>query len=281
MPKIRSLIVSLTAVALVGGSLLAADGQPDPLSPRREAGQTVTPAYEGWYPNPDGTFSLSFGYYSRNTEEIVEIPVGPDNFISPGPQDQGQPTQFYPLRHWGVFTVRVPADFGDQKVVWTLVNRGATYQIPGHLNPDWLLDAKLNPADGNTPPVLRFAADGPTGSGPDGVHAGPLAAKVGEPLAIDLWVSDDEVRSPGGFIRQKEPVVLAWFKHSGPGGVEFSDAEPKIDKEAGGKATTSATFDAPGRYVLRVRATDYSGLVSGGHAQCCWSNGYVEVTVAP
>ena len=52
-----------------------------PLSPPRDAGQTVTPAYEGWYPNEDGTFTLSFGYFNRNKEEILEIPVGPNNFI--------------------------------------------------------------------------------------------------------------------------------------------------------------------------------------------------------
>ena len=32
-----------------------------PLAPVRTRGQTVTPAYEEWYPNPDGTFRLSWG----------------------------------------------------------------------------------------------------------------------------------------------------------------------------------------------------------------------------
>src|SRR5689334_409620 len=82
-----------------------------PLSPTKASGQTVSPAYEGWYRNSDGSYSLSFGYYNRNAEESLEIPVGPDNFISPGPQNQGQPTHFEPKRHWGVFAVRVPADF--------------------------------------------------------------------------------------------------------------------------------------------------------------------------
>src|SRR5215217_7768121 len=55
-----------------------------PLAPLKASGQTVTPAFEGWYRNPDGTFSISFGYYNRNTEESLEIPIGPDNFVEPG-----------------------------------------------------------------------------------------------------------------------------------------------------------------------------------------------------
>ena len=42
-----------------------------PLPPNSATGLTVTPAYEGWYENADGTFSLSFGYYNRNSGEIL------------------------------------------------------------------------------------------------------------------------------------------------------------------------------------------------------------------
>ena len=47
------------------------------------SGLTVTPAYEGWYENEDGTYSLSFGYYNRNEDEIIEIPVGSENMVGP------------------------------------------------------------------------------------------------------------------------------------------------------------------------------------------------------
>ena len=280
---------SRLCAALLAAGLLAAGGPvadlPSrataqiPLSPVRDAGQSVTPAYEGWYPNPDGTFTLSFGYFNRNREESLDIPVGPNNFMQPGRQDLGQPTRFDPQRHWGVFTVKVPADFGDAEVVWTLVNRGQTFAIPGHLQADWLLDAKLNPASGNTPPALKFAPWGPEGRGPDGITAGPIAAKVGDPVSLTLWVRDDEIGRENPFRRQPEPVMLMWLKHSGPGDVAFENAEPPVDKEDGGKSSTSATFSAPGAYVLRVRANDLSGNVSGGHAQCCWTNGYVKVEV--
>ncbi|HKS05905.1 MAG TPA: hypothetical protein VJR92_06295, partial [Gemmatimonadaceae bacterium] len=46
-----------------------------------------------------------------------------------------------------------------------------------------------------------------------------------------------------------------------------------------GSASTTATFGAPGTYILRVRANDASGVDNAGHAQCCWTNGFVKVVV--
>ncbi len=37
-------------------------------------GQDVTPAFEGWMPNPDGTISMYFGYMNRNYEEEARYP---------------------------------------------------------------------------------------------------------------------------------------------------------------------------------------------------------------
>ena len=51
---------------------------------RHWSGQNVSPTFEGWEPNPDGTSSLWFGYMNRNDEEQLDIPVGPDNNIQPG-----------------------------------------------------------------------------------------------------------------------------------------------------------------------------------------------------
>src|SRR4051794_26923502 len=140
-----------------------------PLAPAAPTGQTATPAYEGWYKNADGTYSLSFGYYNRNTSEVVSVPAGPDNFITPGDANQGQPTYFYPRRHWGVFAVKVPADFKG-KLVWTLKLRGQTYTIPGSLREEWQIDALEGEAgSNNTPPVLSFAGGGPEARGPGGI----------------------------------------------------------------------------------------------------------------
>ena len=43
-----------------------------PLEPFHQAGQGVTGAFEGWYPNPDGTYTLLFGYFNRNFKEALE-----------------------------------------------------------------------------------------------------------------------------------------------------------------------------------------------------------------
>jgi hypothetical protein len=242
----------------------------------------VYPVFEGWYKNPDGSFSISFGYFNRNAEEVLEIPVGADNFITPGEPNQGQPSHFEPRRHWGVFAVKVPANFGGGQIVWTVKVRGETIAIPGSLHPNWQIDALEGEAgSGNTPPTLKFDARGAEGSGPGGITAGPLSVKVGAPLALTVWARDDGKASStvAGERRNTAPVALTWFKHQGPGTVSFEKATPPVRPD--GKATTTATFSAPGEYVLRVRANDASGLASAGHAQCCWTNGFVKVIVTP
>ena len=253
-----------------------------PLAPASRSGQTVTPAFEGWYPNADGTFSISFGYLNRNSAEVVEVPVGPDNAVEPGSQNQGQPASFRPGRHWGVFAVKVPADFRDKRVVWTLKNRGESYAIPGSLHPNWQIDALEGEAgSGNTPPALKFDAAGPEGRGPLGVTAAPMAATAGQPLQLTVWARDDgrASGSVGTTGREAVPVTLTWFKHQGPGDVSFSQETGRVPT-SGGSMTTTATFSKPGEYTVRVRANDASGVAGAGHAQCCWTNGFVRVVVA-
>ena len=270
-------------LALVATSPYAAGnvGAQLPLAPTKASGQSVTPAFEGWYKNPDGTFSISFGYYNRNSEESLEIPIGADNFITPGNQNQGQPTHFEPKRHWGVFAVKVPADFGDKKVVWTVKIRGETFAIPGSLHPNWEIDALQGEAgSGNTPPVLKFEAAGAEGSGPGGITGGPLSATVGKPMTLNVWAKDDG-KAVIGIARDgraNAPVTLTWFKHQGPGPVMFANATPKV-QSPDVPATATVTFSEPGEYVLRVRANDASGVAGAGHAQCCWTNGFVKVVV--
>ena len=253
-----------------------------PLGAVPASGQPVYPVFEGWYKNLDGSFSISFGYFNRNAEEVLEIPIGGDNFITPGDPNQGQPSHFEPRRHWGVFAVKVPPNFGGGQIVWTIKVRGETIAIPGSLSPNWQIDALEGEAgSGNTPPALKFDARGPEGSGPGGITAGPLSVKVGVPLALTVWARDDGKASStvGGERRNSAPVSLTWFKHQGPGTVSFTTGTPPVRPD--GKAATAATFSAAGEYVLRVRANDASGLASAGHAQCCWTNGFVKVIVTP
>ncbi|MCG8413870.1 MAG: hypothetical protein MI746_06580 [Pseudomonadales bacterium] len=251
-----------------------------------QSGQTVTPAFEGWYENEAGDIELSFGFYNRNSEEVLDIPVGAANRIigaADGNDDQGQPTVFATGRHWGVFTVTIPADHEDE-VVWHLENQGKVFHVPANLHTDYVIDAIVGDANGNLPPKIRFSEDGPTGHGPAGITAGPVNARVGEPVSLDAWVTDDGKVSgiAAMFVAQSgatPPVDLHWFAHQGPGTVEFSEVETKIPA-AGGQATTEATFSEAGSYLVRARITDLSGPEIAGHSQCCWTNSFIRVDVS-
>ena len=109
-----SLAAGVSAVLLFSSSLFA-QGVPGalPMEPAHETGASVTGAFEGWFSNPDGTFSILVGYYNRNSKQVIDIPVGPNNKIEPGGPDRGQPTHFLTGRQWGVFTIQVPKD-GDR-----------------------------------------------------------------------------------------------------------------------------------------------------------------------
>ena len=249
----------------------------------RPSGGPVLPIFEGWYQHPDGRYELSFGYYNVNTEEVIEILHGPDNFIEPRRYDGVQPTQFLPMpegdrRHWGVFTVTAPADFGEQDVVWTLRINGRAFSVPGRVSrAPYQLHGWIFPGDTTASPLLTFDPAGPRGRGPWGVRHGPIEAQVGRPLPLTLWTTRDEP-----FRDDARPINLRWFKHQGPGTVTFSRPAEEMDAAAwrvggaGGAFETAATFSAPGAYVLRALAYN---TIREFEFQCCWTNGYVHVNV--
>ena len=250
----------------------------------RPSGGPVVPIFEGWYRNPDGTFELSFGYFNVNTEETLEIPLGPDNFIEPAEFDGRQPTRFEPVpesdrRHWGAFTVTVPADFGDRDVVWTLHVRGQTLSVPGRLTSSaYELAGWQFPGQSSVSPLLRWSADGPAGRGPRGTTAGERRARVGAPLDLGAWVTRDAAAAG-----DERPINVKWFKHQGPGAVVFSERTASVERDAwaqegGAQVAATATFSEPGDYLLRLLVFN---VIRDFEFQCCWTNGYVPVTVAP
>src|ERR1700688_4793000 len=95
-------------------------GQALPAEPLHDAGTSITGAFEGWYKNADGSFSLLVGYFNRNQRQELDIPIGPGNRIEPGGPARGQPTHFVPGRQYGMFVVKVPANFGTAKLTWTI-----------------------------------------------------------------------------------------------------------------------------------------------------------------
>lgn len=249
-----------------------------PIEPIKDTGQSVTGAYEGWYQNADGTYSLLVGYFNRNQKQVLDIPVGPNNRIEPGSPDQGQPTHFLPRRQWGVFVVTVPKDFGKNKLTWTLVANGQTTVVPMHLDPLWIVEPLKDVALGNTPPSVRFEAEGTPHQGPPKGLSASYMASVGTPLTLAVWAVDDGIRAPEAQRRPGRPVTVSWSVFRGPAEVMFDRASPAIDEKTG-NATTTATFTAPGEYILRLQANDATGEGGGGF-QCCWTNAHVKVTVS-
>ena len=264
-----------------------------PLEPAHESGTSVTGAFEGWFKNPDGSFNLLLGYYNRNQKQEVDVPIGPEtesSFLEPQPggPDRGQPTHFLPGRGWGLFAIKVPADFGDNKLVWTLTANGQTTVIPAGLKPDYEISPLVEAAVGNTPPVLSFDENGPSVQGPQGLTVA-RTAKVGTPLTLTVWVSDDAKFTTSSGARPKTPtppVTLRWIEYRGAGSVLFSQDRPEVERVErkgvtapfSGKASTAVTFSEPGEYWLHVTANDYSGEGGAGF-QCCWTNGLVKVSV--
>jgi hypothetical protein len=279
----------VACVAVVTAAIGVAAAQ-RPLAPVPPDGQRVAPFFDGFYENQDGTITLSFGYSNFNRERTIEIPLGADNFIEPKEYDGRQPTSF-PVtvvdgtgrrdRQRGVFTVNVPAGFkGD--VVWTLRHAGQTHKVPGRAKIG-AYGLRWPMAMGSIPPQLRFKADGPSGRGPVGIESAPLQATTGTPLPVTIWVKDDSERDAES-IQIKErgkprPAInVNWYKHSGPGPVTF-DPRTLALTELEGSAASTITFTQPGTYMLRVRADNFGRPDTSAGNQCCWTNGYIRVTV--
>jgi hypothetical protein len=190
----RALFYLLAAIAFGAVSSAIGQGPPPPTyipQTKFARGQDVVPSFDGWIRNPDGTFTLVFGYMNRNYEEELAIPAGPDNKLEPGASDQGQPTYFLPRRHAWVFRVNVPADFGNKEVVWTITANGRSEKAYGHLYPSEEILERLIQTRGNLNPGL----DDP--NKPPSISLAPVpVATVGSPVTLSAKVSDDGLPKP-------------------------------------------------------------------------------------
>jgi hypothetical protein len=247
-----------SAVAQVPGNIRTTD---DGIKYAR--GQNVVPVFEGWVPNADGTFSLVFGYFNRNWEETVFIPVGPDNHIEGGP-DRGQPTVFTARRERNKFEVVVPKDFGTKELVWTLTHRGKTEKAYGALVPQEVLSRKMvlanvqrefsddDTGDGlstNTPPVVEIAV------------APPVSLRA----ALSVSITDDATPMAGyrfGGGRRGQAIAVTWSTYRGPALASFDAPASRLQTPNGGKVAATATFTVPGTYVLRASVVDIGGYLT-------------------
>jgi hypothetical protein len=191
-----------------------------PGAPLTSVGEAVFAAVEGWGPHKDGQNTIEVGYYNRNRDQTLDIPVGPNNRIEPGGPDMGQPTHFEPGRHYGVFAITVPKDFGTKKLTWTIVANGHTSSVQLGLTPPYWVDYFLNPSTGNTPPVLRFAQSGPENVGPPQKIAETRNASVNQPMPLSVWVSD----KPNTY--DPEEGLPANLRSNGRGGRGGTPPEP-------------------------------------------------------
>jgi hypothetical protein len=186
-------------------------------------------------------------------------------------------------RERGVFTITVPRDFkGD--VVWTLRHAGQTWSVPARSKSS-AYQLSWPMAMGSTPPLLRFEQTGPSGRGPVGLRAADRRTRVGTPVDLIVWVADDAVHEaePVKVKREAVPAMkVTWLKHSGPIGAPVTFEPPKVElAELSGSASTKAAFTQSGEYVIRVKVDTFGRVDSAAGDQCCWTNGYVRVTVTP
>jgi hypothetical protein len=263
---------------------------------RYERGQDVVPVFEGWERSADGTINMVFGYMNRNYGEEVDIPVGPDNMIAPGPADQGQPAHFYARRQQFVFKVRLPEDWGDKDLVWTLRSAGKTEKAYGSLLATWEIGNLVYQENRKGSGDLTYPEQPNRAPTIEMMGSARRTVTVGEPLSLSVEVSDDGYPIPrvrpvqsakpadGSGIegpRIESPMTQAVVKldrgvrlgvtwvlyRGGPGTVTFnpmrvpvvSVPSPGVPAAAGpisGKATTTATFNQPGTYQLRAYADD-------------------------
>lgn len=236
------------------------------------SGQPVAPAFEGWEANSDGTFSMLFGYMNDNWEEEIDVPVGPDNSFNMFGPDQGQPTRFLPRRNRFVFKVRVPKDFGEKELVWTLTTHAVTQKAYASLRQDYFIDnvvissetGALGPGASNPtirankPPIVKIEGDK------------VRRAQVGQPLPLAVVVTDDGVPKAAGQNGEPPPNEAAvvrranrppqritvgkslglhvkWFVYRGPGQVAFAPVQIKAweDTRAGANSPWAPVWIAP------------------------------------
>lgn len=276
----RSIAAACTValVGLGGTAASAQEGALDQLKPLPSEGGPVSPMFDGWYRNPDGTFTLSFGFINLNRDEAPNIPIGENNYIEPAQFNGMQPTYFPPIRYSGfggrhergAFAVVIPAEMAEQDVVWTVRHNGRTFSIPGRTG---ILEYELShsPAtEGSLPPSVRFG-NGETVQGRVGAVAEPVRGRVGQPVTLSVWGQDEGQR-------ERKAVNFVFYKYQGPGEVEFDDDEFTID-EGTGEVSTTATFSEAGQYMIRIRVDNFGVGDSRFGNQCCWSNGYIPVTI--
>ena len=180
-----------------------------------------------------------------------------------------------------MFRVRVPKDWGDQEMIWSLTTHGVARKAFASLRTDLLIENIDIMSEtgalgaGASSPEIR--ADKP----PAIAIVGPrtLAAKVGEPIPLTAVVTDDGVprrrggpppgrgAPPGLVLRPPVRITvgkalglhLSWFVYRGAGAVTFDPRQIKTweDTRSGANSPWAPLWSPPpvpadGRYVVNA-----------------------------
>lgn len=305
MNKIKRFTTAALAVVLVGLTAaplyaqLPSHLRDYPLAARKASGDLVGPMFNGWIGNEDGSVTMLFGFVNRNREEIVDIPLGPNNRIEPAQFDGAQPTHFpvyqrrgfVGLQERGAFAVTLPADMAGTEVVWTLTHAGHSYSIPGRATSTAYEMSRGERALGSLSPAIRFDMDGPETTDREGIYAAKITASVGNPVTLTAYAQDRGNRADYEVESLTFPLGTEWIMHQGPSRPDF-ESEKITGRERGedGEGSmsdgwtvvnTQATFWEPGDYIVRLRVDNFSAPDSKFDNVCCWSNAYIPVTVTP
>lgn len=246
-----------------------------------DSGQDVVPVYEGWIRNPDGTFDFVFGYFNRNYKQELAIPSGPNNDVEPGGPDRGQPTYFLPRHEPRLFRTRIPKDWGQKVLTWSITANGRTEKAYADLRAVEEINEGIMQSGGNSVP---FEPGNANPNQPPSITLAPAAAaSVSTPVRLSANVTDDGLPKPrapqaaapaptvttdangrqiprqansggAGGGRGRGGLTVRWLQYGGPAAITFSPTRPV--PVANGTATVTARFTAPGTYKVLAIAND-------------------------
>ncbi len=283
----------MTHCSPAGGALaIASHGRVSAQVP--VADNNITPVYEGWVPNPDGSFELMFGYLNREWDEEISIPLVVRNTIDPGGPGSRTADQLFPApqslrvscpRAERLRQGRGRLDPHEQGADGEGVRHAARRLRPGrygdHVKPGRRRGAEHDAGHG------RQQGAGAVGRR----HPKTRTARVGEAIVLSATATDDGKPNKrnmpatlgGNYMlpQTANGLRLSFFVYRGTGkAVRFEPRQTKVweDTRDGGGSPWSAgwivppipegntwqaraTFAEPGTYVIRALAHD-GGLFS-------------------
>ncbi len=230
------------------------------MEPVHNSGQSITGAYEGWFSNPDGTFSILFGYYNRNLKQDLDIPVGPNNRIEPGGPDQGQPTHFLP----GTAMGRVHGDCAEGFRTRRSPGRSPPTVRPRRFRPASIRYGNLRHSRTRRE-IPRHGSDFRRAALSHKARASSSRRcrhRQATPMPMTAWAADDAVRPPGAPQNRLPPVIVSWSKYRGPGAVSFLPARAGAAK---------ADFTAPPGALSPAKRARPRPSANPANTFCAWS----------